>query len=445
MKTLKCIDFILFFLFAFMKTASGNITFTGLVTDTDPKPVANARVELVDLADPNRNDQDYTDENGQFIFQIETSVEEMTAQQPADFQLFQNYPNPFHPSTFITWQLSQPSEISVVIYNTLGQKVKTLFSGFQVNTLQHIRWDGIDERGHPVPAGVYVCTLTSDKIRLNRKMLLLAHARGSGSITPSVSIAAGLDKNGASRIAREYTLRITGENIETYEHHRLLIDSDTLLYITVIPKVAPISDIDGNLYRIVKIGDQWWMAENLKVTRYRNGESIPKVTDDLEWSDLNTAAYCALTTNERLKDTFGYLYNWYAVNDSRNIAPVGWHVPTDEDWKQLEIYLGLSRVQADAESWRGTDVGGKMKEAGYAHWESPNTGATNTSGLCALPAGYRRDNGDFENFEYQAYFWTFTEVISSASWYRQLSWLTAEVYRGYGQKRDGLSIRCVKD
>ena len=106
-------------------------------------------------------------------------------------------------------------------------------------------------------------------------------------------------------------------------------------------------DIDGNVYKIIKIGDQWWMAENLKVTRYRNGDQIPNIENASEWSALLTGAYCVYENKVSLADTFGYLYNWYAIDDSRNIAPAGWHVPTDEEWKQLEMYLGMSRLDAD--------------------------------------------------------------------------------------------------
>jgi uncharacterized protein (TIGR02145 family) len=121
-------------------------------------------------------------------------------------------------------------------------------------------------------------------------------------------------------------------------------------------------DIDGNTYQAIKIGDQWWMAENLKVTHYRNGDPIPNVTDSTEWSNLATEAYCVYENDESIAETYGYLYNWYVVNDSRNIAPEGWHVPTDEEWKELEMFLGMSQSEANGTGWRGTDEGGKLKE-----------------------------------------------------------------------------------
>jgi uncharacterized protein (TIGR02145 family) len=153
-----------------------------------------------------------------------------------------------------------------------------------------------------------------------------------------------------------------------------------------------VTDIDGNVYQTVTIGGQEWMAENLKVIHYCNGDSIPNVTDAGVWTSLTTGAFCEYNNNVNNVATYGRLYNWYSVNDSRNIAPAGWHVPSDADWKQLEMTLGMSQSQADATGIRDTTEGAKMKEAGTTHWLTPNTGATNESGFSALPGGYRYFN-----------------------------------------------------
>ncbi len=208
----------------------------------------------------------------------------------------------------------------------------------------------------------------------------------------------------------------------------------------------PLTDINGNTYHIVKIGDQWWMAENLKVTRYSDGDSIPNVTDNSEWTGLSTGAYCAYNNDTSYVDTYGLLYNWYAVDDSRNIAPEGWHVPTDEEWKQLEMHLGMSQSEADDTGYRGTDEGGKLKEVGNEHWNSPNTGATNESGFSALPGGSRHYyHGTFTNIGYSGYWWSSTEYSSARAWYRSLTFHRSDVYRYYGNKRPGFSVRCVRD
>ena len=195
-----------------------------------------------------------------------------------------------------------------------------------------------------------------------------------------------------------------------------------------------VTDIDGNVYQTVKIGDQWWMAENLKVTHYRNGAAIPLVTSDDDWYNLLTGARCAYDNDQSEVATYGYLYNWYAVNDSRNIAPTGWHVPTDAEWSTLVTYLGGDNV-----------AGEKMKEIGTNHWLSPITGATNESGFAALPGGYRNSNGSFRPLGYGATFWSSTEYDSDTAWYRRLHYTAASVNRTNNNKRDGFSVRLVRD
>ncbi len=211
------------------------------------------------------------------------------------------------------------------------------------------------------------------------------------------------------------------------------------------PFCGTVTDIDGNTYQAVKICNQWWMAENLKVTHYRNGDAIPNVTDDPTWGGLTTGAYCEYNNDANNVATYGRLYNWYSVNDSRNIAPAGWHVPTDAEWKQLEMCLGMSQAQADATGWRGTTEGGKMKEAGTVHWASPNTGATNESGFSGLPGGYRSEDGTYGYIGYVALIWSSTEYSSYDAWYRYLDYGYSVVGRFSYYKKCGFSVRCVKD
>jgi len=206
-----------------------------------------------------------------------------------------------------------------------------------------------------------------------------------------------------------------------------------------------VTDIDGNTYQTIKIGDQWWMAENLKVTHYRNGDPIPHVTDGGTWAGLSTGAYCEYDNDPANVATYGRLYNWFAADDSRGIAPEGWHIPSDSEWKQLEIYLGMSQSEADAVNWRGTDEGGKLKEAGITHWNPPNTGATNESGFTALPGGCRSYYGTFDSIISCAYLWSSAEYSSGFAWPRTLSCNYSWVYRNIYYKWNGFSVRCVKD
>ena len=194
-------------------------------------------------------------------------------------------------------------------------------------------------------------------------------------------------------------------------------------------------DIDGNEYATVIIGNQVWMSENLKVTKYRDGTAIPTGLSNSEWENTTSGAYAVYDNNETHADTYGYLYNWYAVDDSRNIAPDGWHVPTDDEWTTLTDYLG------------GTSVaGGKMKETGTSHWNSPNTGATNESGFTAFPGGYRYgSNGYYNDVGSYGYFWSSSEPHSSNAWERKLYYDDSGVNRVNTIKKRGFSVRCVRD
>ena len=194
-------------------------------------------------------------------------------------------------------------------------------------------------------------------------------------------------------------------------------------------------DIDGNEYETVSIGNQIWMAENLKVSKYRDGSSIPTGHSNSDWGNLSTGAYAVYENVNENANTYGYLYNWYAATDSRNIAPDGWHVATDAEWTTLTDYLG------------GTSVaGGKMKETGTSHWNSPNTGATNESGFTAFPGGYRNDgDGNYGNIGSSGYFWSSSEIYSSLAWERLLNYNSSEVNRYYTNKKHGFSVRCVRD
>ncbi len=195
-----------------------------------------------------------------------------------------------------------------------------------------------------------------------------------------------------------------------------------------------ISDIEGNEYLTVQIGTQTWMAENLKTTKYNDGIAIPLATDNAAWSGLTTSGYCWYNNDSATyAQTYGALYNWYTVNTG-NLCPTGWHVPTDAEWTTLTDYLGGESV-----------AGGKLKETGYTHWNSPNTGATNETGFTALPGGYRSSNGTFASVGTYGYWWSATETNAENARPRYVYYLNSLVYRNYHDKRSGLSVRCVRD
>jgi uncharacterized protein (TIGR02145 family) len=197
-----------------------------------------------------------------------------------------------------------------------------------------------------------------------------------------------------------------------------------------------VTDQDGNTYKTVTIGNQTWMAENLRTTRYNDSSTIPNVTDNAAWAALTTGAYCTYhnTTDVDTIATYGRLYNWYAINTSK-LAPKGWHVATFGEWEALLNYLG------------GWDVaGGKLKEAGTTHWNSPNTGATNESGFTALPGGNRYYDGRFYKIGYYGDWWSSTDDDSVYA--RNIGLDNDFTYfydYVYNFKADGFSVRCVKD
>ena len=202
------------------------------------------------------------------------------------------------------------------------------------------------------------------------------------------------------------------------------------------PGAVPVlvEDIDGNTYPTVQIADQVWMAENLRTTRYRNGDEIPYARTDRAWENEAEGMRCAYEHDEEFAQTYGQLYNWYAVDDERGICPSGWHVPSDEEWNALERTLGLSSVDARQVGTRGIHAPALISEA----WNG-----TNVSGFSALPGGGRNDDGSFD-YEGCANFWS-SSPSGSVAWDRRLDSGNGYVSRGYGSRRDGFSVRCVRD
>ena len=206
-----------------------------------------------------------------------------------------------------------------------------------------------------------------------------------------------------------------------------------LVLLTAMNHAQTVTDIDGNTYNTVTIGTQIWLKENLKVTHYRNGDTIPNVTDSSTWVNIASGAYCNYDNDTINSITHGRLYNWYSVTDARNICPIGWHIPTDEEWTTLITYLGGSNV-----------AGGKLKEEDTTHWAPPNIGATNETGFTALPAGGRL-NVDFSSIRITCYWWSSTESNISNAWFRSLGTYYAYINRFSIVKTRGYSVRCIKD
>lgn len=201
----------------------------------------------------------------------------------------------------------------------------------------------------------------------------------------------------------------------------------SIISFTTLQESLTVIDIDGNVYNTISIGSQVWLVENLKTTKYRNGDPIQNITGE-PWDNLTNGAYCIYDNNDDNLPTYGLLYNWYAVNDSRNICPDGWHLATMEDWETL-AYTGL-----------------ELKEEGTLHWISPNNCYSENSGFTALPGGNCNYDGYFMEQTLMGFWWTADEENTENAWcsimtnynYGLSGWVNAD-------KWVGASVRCIQD
>jgi len=206
-----------------------------------------------------------------------------------------------------------------------------------------------------------------------------------------------------------------------------------------------ITDIDGNVYNEVTIGNQVWMKENLKVTHYNNNDVIPNITDSAKWVSLSTGAICYYANDSSVNaPEYGALYNWFAVNDNRKLCPVGWHVSTDHDWNVLETFLD-NTIDTNYMGWLGTDIACKLKETDTTHWRALNPCSSNSSGFSAFGGGYRMDDAAFSDIKIFGFYWNSTEYDINDAWSRGLFFEDSTILVYNSPKLWGFSVRCVMD
>jgi len=401
----------------------------------------------------------YTGVDGRTQLSIQPSgVEEMKPGVPNTFSISDNYPNPFRDDTWVDFSLPESRTVRADLYNIIGQRVLSeelpLSAGYYTMNLSlphlstgiyFLRFRGIEQQA------IKLMKVGGD-VHYDTRLL----SRGSIQVTSRSVMGLPLEKTTAEDA--EFTIQVEKDRYEAWSVTNQ-IESDTTINIPLMLMAEYLlTDIDGNEYQTVKIGDQWWMAENLRTTRYRNGDEIPTGLSDTEWKSTTFDAY-AIYPHEKVDDinsdaemveAYGKLYNWYAVEDDRGLCPTGWHVPSDDEWKKLEIHLGMSQQEADNTGLRGADEGGKLKTTrtepeSHPRWRSPNTGATNESGLSGLPGGIRSILGSFGLIRGYGYWWSSTMDNTNHAWGRYLYFFSSVVYRNHYDFQNGFSVRCLRD
>ena len=202
----------------------------------------------------------------------------------------------------------------------------------------------------------------------------------------------------------------------------------------------------------IRIGNQEWMTENLNVDHFRNGDPIPQAKTREEWQAASwdkKPAWCYYDNDAANGRAYGKLYNWYAVNDPRELAPEGWHVPSNVEWTILSEYLGGKEIEEKMfggfVSRYTLSAGGKMKSTGTQYWKSPNAGATNSSGFSALPGGGRTKIGDFHEIGSAGNWWGFSQAKADEDWARSIYYDASGVNRHWVDKGSGFSVRCLRE
>ena len=305
--------------------------------------------------------------------------------------------------------------------------ITTLSSTFLTSSRATIGGNILEDGGAPISESGVVYSNSPNPSISNSKVV---NSSANSSFMLNLS---GLTPN------TKYYVRAYAKNIQGVAYGNEISITTSVLTVNT----GSITDLDGNVYKTVQIGTQVWMAENLKTTKYNNGNAIPNISDGIAWKDLTTGAYCSYNNSVVNKLTYGSLYNYYAINNG-NVCPTGWHVPSNEEWDVLIAFLGGEAV-----------AGGKMKEAGTVNWIAPNKGATNSSAFKALPSGTRRFDPfyGYHTFKWlgvDGVWWSSTLELPNAVNYTPpnsvyfLDYSSTSCYKeGFSLKNDVNAVRCV--
>ena len=343
------------------------------------------------------------------------------------------FPNPMSGNAVLQISPPHPGEAIISVVDMTGKPVVQVQSYLE-NYPQEFRLSGLK-------SGFYLIKIQGNSFQSSGKLLCNSIESGiiriekiSNSQTVDEKKIQNDSKGAQATVDMEYT---TGDRLKfkgTFEKYSTVIMDIPASSKTITFNFIPCRDEDNNLYPVVEIGTQVWMAENLKTTILNDGiTNIPLVIDNTDWGNLNTPGYCWYNNDEAsYKNIYGGIYNWYTINTG-NLCPIGWHMPTSGEWTTLTTYLGGESVAGD-----------KLKETGTIHWNPPNINATNESGFTSIPGGNRFYGGGFANVGNAAIFWSSTESSSTYAWYRIMNSLSS-VTSGINMKTTGYSVRCLKN
>ena len=339
------------------------------------------------------------------------------------------YPNPTKDNTTIEFVSTATGKVNIELFDISGKGVVTEQATLPIGT-NYFQISGLG-------SGIFTVRISSQSYSYIGKIVsngtLGSKVKISYNGSSENPITAKKLKSANNEIVMQYTtgdrLKITG----TFGNYSTMVMDVPTQSKTINFNFITCTDYDGNNYPVVQIGTQLWMTENLKTTKYRNGDSISNVTDSVQWRNQTTGAYCNYKNDERNSTTYGRLYNWYSLKDSRNVCPTGWHVPNDAEWLTLTTFLGTS------------NAGNKLKETGTTHWQSGNAG-TNESGFSALPGGRRDYNASWGYLGSWGYWWSMTEYNTDNANYLYMTYGRTDVSKSYTNKTlIGFSVRCIKD
>lgn len=385
-----------------------------------------------------------------------TGVGESEAIKENTFSVSQNYPNPFNGKTEVNLYLSEMDDIKITIRDILGRELTHYKNTLNRGNHNFAFYSGNEK--------YYLLTITGKQTRYTIKMLNAGSHMTTGE---KCKIDYNGRKGNVSGFKSQQTINNFGFNLGdelkyiayTDVEETEIIDSPAGSQVytfqfdgwTPCPGMTTVTDIDGNIYNTVQIGNQCWMKENLKTTTYRNGTSIPNVTDSTAWQNMTTGAYVWYDNDISWKDKYGALYNWFTTVDSNGHCPIGWHVPTSNEWYILFGYIGGTNTPHGNElkSCRqvNSSLGGSCNTNGHPRWDQDvDDYGTDDYGFSCLPGGVRYTSGPFLLRGSHGYWWTSTLDTLNMAWLEYLYYASGSVYPSVtNNKQGGYSVRCLQD